>query len=207
MQFNFKEYQRIVDIGGGHNSFNLSTDVVDWRIEQCKEGKRYFELDVSSDRLPFNDGEIDFIYCRHTLEDLHNPFFALREMRRVGKRGYIETPHVITELRKETQSPLWRGYAHHFWYVWSVKNTIKLLPKSQAVGLVQLNDEELGKIQEKFPNTINHYFVWETPFEIERYINMIDFDYTKTYHEIIQKAIVESIEHQNTVVTYTNQSA
>lgn len=206
MQFELKNFKRILDIGGGHHALDLATEVADWRIEEKRNGKVYHEMDVCSEPLPFGDGEIDFVYCRQTLEDLSNPVYALQEMRRVGKYGYIETPHVLTELRLGIQNPDWRGWAHHNWFVWSVHNTIKLLPKSTALGLILLDDAELSKVTEKiFPdsdyNMSCHSFFWSSPFAIKRYINGKDFDFSIDYGRMIQTAIQESVTY-HTIIRY-----
>jgi ubiquinone/menaquinone biosynthesis C-methylase UbiE len=50
--------------------------------------------------LPYEDKEFDFVYCRHVLEDLIYPFRVIKEMQRVAKAGYIETPSPMAELKK-----------------------------------------------------------------------------------------------------------
>ena len=47
---------------------------------------------LSARELPFRDTTFDFVYCSQVLECVKNPLAACREIMRVGKRGYIETP-------------------------------------------------------------------------------------------------------------------
>jgi len=203
MELQLKNFKRILDVGGGHNVFNLATDVVDWRLEEKVNGRQYHRLDVCTDRLPFADQEIDFVYCRHALEDMHNPEFVLREMNRVARCGYIETPHILTELRKGVQSDNWRGWMHHFWFVWSVGNTLKLLPKSTAInGYLMIDDLALRKIEESLLDEFgiaNHFFMWENGFDYKVYKNGIDFDYTSDYAKLVELAADESIKYRNIV--------
>jgi hypothetical protein len=35
---------------------------------------------------------LDVAICRHTLEDIANPVFLCRELSRVSRAGYVETP-------------------------------------------------------------------------------------------------------------------
>ena len=206
MEFQLEKFKRILDVGGGHNALELATDVIDWRLEDQLNGRHYYRLDVCTDKLPFADREIDFVYCRHALEDFHNPEFALREMRRVARCGYIETPHILTELRKGVQSEAWRGWMHHFWFVWSVGQTIKLLPKSTAInGFLKINDEELAKLEKSLLDKLgiaNHFFMWENGFDYKVYKNGIDFDYTVDYSDLIMLALEESVKYRS-IVKYT----
>lgn len=66
------------------------------------------------------------------LEDLCNPFTALEEIRRVAKRGFIETPHRGLEscFTLSNHLGLFPGWGHHRWMFETVgKNTIKVIPK------------------------------------------------------------------------------
>jgi SAM-dependent methyltransferase len=47
--------------------------------------------------LPFKDKSFDFIIARHILEHLDQPEVFLKELQRVGKAGYIETPSSFSE--------------------------------------------------------------------------------------------------------------
>jgi len=40
--------------------------------------------------FPFADGEVDFVVCSHTLEDIRDPLWVCSELTRVAKAGYIE---------------------------------------------------------------------------------------------------------------------
>ena len=54
------------------------------------DGKPVYQCSIEN--LPFADSEFDFVYCSHVLEHVDNPEAACRELMRVAKRGYIETP-------------------------------------------------------------------------------------------------------------------
>jgi hypothetical protein len=87
--------------------------------------------DISRDRLPFGDQEVDFLYCRHTLEDLLDPAWALQEIRRVAKSGWIETPSAAAELCRGVDGarPPWRGYMHHRSLFWVEGKTLMTCAK------------------------------------------------------------------------------
>jgi SAM-dependent methyltransferase len=68
------------------------------------------------DPLPFEDETFDFVVCSHTLEDVRDPLRVCREMLRVGKAGYVETPSRLEEQSYGFQGP-WAGWGHHRWLV------------------------------------------------------------------------------------------
>ncbi len=112
-------YKDILEIGPGIIPFSLATKVIG-----CNERiKNYIDLDIDINKLPFDDKSLDFTYSRHTLEDIQNPDFAMNEIIRVSKSGFIETPSPLIEITKgvdifpETNS--YAGYCHHRYIVWS----------------------------------------------------------------------------------------
>lgn len=66
--------------------------------------------------LPFGDDQFDFVVCSHTLEDVRDPLQVCREMVRVAKAGYIETPSRLEEQSYGFQGS-WVGWGHHRWLV------------------------------------------------------------------------------------------
>ena len=112
----------ILDVGG-NRVFTLPGAVsAGWEGE--------IKVDLNCDTLPFGDKEVDFVYSRHTIEDLAYPAHILREMNRVGKAGYIETPSIKAELTRGVDACGYhRGYAHHRWYVTPSDDTLVLIAK------------------------------------------------------------------------------
>ena len=47
--------------------------------------------------LPFKDKAFDFVHCCHVLEHSEDPKKVYKELKRVGKSGYIETPTLLQE--------------------------------------------------------------------------------------------------------------
>ncbi len=109
--------ETVLDIGGGHNPFSRAYHIVDFDLSEGdhRDGQnipdtvkdRYIKADVHC--LPFEDKSIDFIYCSHVLEHVKDPETACRELMRVGKRGFIETPRKWTEF--------FAGYPSHQWLI------------------------------------------------------------------------------------------
>jgi SAM-dependent methyltransferase len=74
--------------------------------------------DISdSEPWPFAAKMFDYVICSHTLEDIRDPVRVCREIVRVGRAGYVETPGAAAEVTRGVESPLWCGWHHHRWLV------------------------------------------------------------------------------------------
>lgn len=105
--FCISAHDRVLDIGSGNLPFPFATHLADIAIESSDvgragevfkylDGRVVYECNVES--LPFADKEFDFICCSHVLEHVESPEKACRELMRVGKRGYIETPSRLKDM-------------------------------------------------------------------------------------------------------------
>ncbi len=110
---------RVLDLGGAAEPFRFGVvtlvDVVEPRDRSAFAS--VVRLDLCREQLPFRDLEFDVCIASHTLEDLYNPFLCLEHMKRVARRGYIETPHrgreaSFTQGTSDAQIP---GWGHHRW--------------------------------------------------------------------------------------------
>lgn len=100
-EFPLRPGDRILDIGSGHLPFPLATELADITTTNHHYGRggaafRYIEgkpvHEVSVEATGFADKAFDFVYCSHVLEHTEEPERACRELMRIGRRGYIETP-------------------------------------------------------------------------------------------------------------------
>jgi SAM-dependent methyltransferase len=89
--------------------------------------------------LPFCDDAFDYIITRHILEHVEEPPAFFREITRVGKAGYIETPSLVWE----SIHPI-RPY--HKWVLLEINGMIKIAPKPPSLYHSVLGSviEELG---------------------------------------------------------------
>ncbi|HDY88047.1 MAG TPA: class I SAM-dependent methyltransferase [bacterium] len=109
--FNIQSGDKVLDMGSGHDPFELATHladiIIDGGIDETAEfgrlhefkhvdGKPVITCDVEN--TPFEDKEFDFVYCSHMIEHVKNPEKACAELMRIGKRGYIEAPAPFKEL-------------------------------------------------------------------------------------------------------------
>jgi hypothetical protein len=98
--------------------------------------------DITRDRLPFDDQSVDFLYCRHTLEDLLDPSWAMGEIARVAKSGWIETPSALAECCRllDAGRPAWRGYMHHRSVFWVEDDTLMTCAKYPLIEHIEISD-------------------------------------------------------------------
>jgi SAM-dependent methyltransferase len=122
---------KILDLGGWAMPCRQATHIVDiMPFETLRTGlaygfgemrlqpDHYHQIDLGKgEPLPFPDKFFDFAICRHTLEDIANPVFVCRELSRVSRAGYVETPHRVYESTKGVERHQWAGHYHHRWLV------------------------------------------------------------------------------------------
>jgi len=102
--FDIRPEEMVLDVGCGAYPFpyatmlvDLYTDKSEHRHEDLKtNGKPFQRADIN--HLPFEDKSYDFVYCSHVLEHVDDPKCACEELMRVGKRGYLETPSLMTDV-------------------------------------------------------------------------------------------------------------
>lgn len=199
-----KNYKHIVEIGPGFVPFSLANTFIG-----CNETiSNYISLDIDENPLPFGDKEVDFIYCRHVLEDIQNPNFVLKEMIRCSKSFYVETPSPLVEITKGVDSTreahLYSGYHHHRYMVWSnkKKNQVYFLPKYSNIidNFWQTLPDGINFLKD--PRYWNNYFLWEEgmdPPQIIVYKNGVNMgvqgNFIQEYVDLLYNASLESIEN------------
>ncbi len=147
------------------------------------------ETDITRDRLPFDDQSVDFLYCRHTLEDLLDPQWTLSEIARVAKSGWIETPSVMSELCRgvDAGSPSYRGYAHHrsiFWNEVDTLVTCAKYPLAEYLSVDGIVDSEwLGDM-----GVWNTVHCFSGPLQWKQLRHEVDYHLPHGYLDILRRA-------------------
>lgn len=183
---------KVLEIGASHVQFPRATMFVDFQDVPGIPPERLVKCDIATDRLPFPDKYFDFVYCRHTLEDLHNPFPACEEMSRVAKAGYIETPSPIAELCRGVDggSPAYRGYHHHRFIIWEVDGRLNFVSKYPLVEYLRFEEDaaipEWLRVGAKYWNT---YYLWDDRVDFKHHQNSLDFDMMKDYQLLLCAAL------------------
>jgi hypothetical protein len=183
--------KNVLEIGPGDVPFPSATHTIGY-----SEKVNYTEIDIDTQKIPFGDHFFDFTYCRHVLEDIQNPDFAMSEMFRVSKCGYIETPSPLVEVTKGVDNfgdAKYRGYIHHRYIVWSHNNTVYFLPKYPIIEYSIPEDEPMSHLL-KFPGYWNNYIVWNADTKVVVYKNGVNMKINKDYAKLINRAVEESIQ-------------
>lgn len=80
-------------------------------------------IQADAENLPFADKEFDYVICKQVLEHADDPARFIRELTRVGRAGYIETPSLIGEFLFPKAS--------HRWVLLDIDDRIVLYEKSR----------------------------------------------------------------------------
>ncbi len=187
---------RVLEVGPGRQPFSRATAFVDWLAHGAVSDDRLVRLDFQKEPLPFDDKAFDFVYCRHVLEDLYDPFHLCDEMSRVAKAGYIEVPSPGSEICRgiDGGSPRWRGYHHHRYFVWNHEGVLHFLTKYPLVEYLEFGgDQEIVRIMRQHPLLWNAYLPWEGEIKYRYLQHDIDYQITRNYHEFVATAVNQSL--------------
>lgn len=99
------ELEIVLDLGSGAAPWSQSNVLVD-RFYVDPTGERsgapiYKDsrplIIADGERLPFKDGSVQYIFCRHVVEHATDAAKFLEEISRVGQAGYLECPNPLLE--------------------------------------------------------------------------------------------------------------
>jgi len=184
---------RVIDVGAGYLPFpraNVLADIVE--PQGKRPDQKFVRCDVGAERLPFPDKHFDFVFCRHMLEDMADPFSALAEIARIGKSGYIETPSPIAELCRGVDggSPPWRGYNHHRYVVWVHQGELRFVSKYPLVEY--LPEMDVAGLLRQGPVYWNTYLLWSDTIRVAHRQNPTHFVLPQDYAPELAQAIAQS---------------
>jgi SAM-dependent methyltransferase len=161
----------VLDVGSG-SSPHPAADVLLERYLDPKHRYSAMVIDrptVLADacKMPFHDKAFDFVIAFHVLEHVPDPALFLRELQRVGKAGYIETPNAIFERLVP--------YDVHLLEVMEIKDKLLIHKKASAKPDHFLNELDLIKHSAKWnrlfygnPKLFHVRYFWqgEIAFEV-----------------------------------------
>lgn len=112
-QANLPRNAKVLEIGSGHNPWPRSNVLCDLYPYDDTERSGPIKIDnrpffvVDAAKLPFPDKSFDFIFCSHLAEHIDDIASFFKEIQRVGKAGYIETPNYLFEQAVGTTTHVW----------------------------------------------------------------------------------------------------
>jgi uncharacterized protein YbaR (Trm112 family) len=127
----------VLEIGSGDRPNPRSDVLVDRFIEDNTERGGNLRIDrplvvADAHQLPFKDRSFDYVVCYHILEHMDDPAQFIREITRVGKRGWIQSPSEIAEKLFH--------WSFHRWYVNQIDGRLILHPNTGAETFGDLFD-------------------------------------------------------------------
>lgn len=174
---------RVLDIGGAESVFPRANAVLDAvayaarkrqmqpELPECFGESDWLVGDICDEKVwnAIPDQSFDFVICSHTLEDIRDPLFVCKQMIRVGRAGYLETPSRFVECARAHDEDMEAGWGHHRWILDVEGDRLIFTPK---MGWAHHFDY-LGKARRKLlQNRFNIYTAvhWEGGFDyIERF--------------------------------------
>ena len=164
---------RVLEIGGAANPFpraNVVCDITFASSAQRNGAPAVIREDVTyvespAEKLPFDDGTFDFVYCTQVLEHVRDPERACREISRVAPRGFVEVPSRFGELINGNPSHRWVIDRDGDTLLFCGRNFLDHPLRNFFYGVI-LTDPELRRLAEvEFRNLINHQILFQSPLE------------------------------------------
>lgn len=184
-RFRKPSQRRVLDVGSGHRPHEDATHLVDLLPEDDSErGKPIQQLGLplllaNVESLPFKDKSFDYVYASHVLEHTQNPEAACRELMRIARAGYIETPSPFYEQGYNYPNPE-RGWPFHRWFVYLGEgDTLTFEPKTartieqfcdcrhgQFVRHIYESMKDLNELHRALPRECNYTVLhWKDEFK------------------------------------------
>jgi len=163
----------VLDVASGGKPYWRSDVLIDKFVFDNSE--RDADLIIDRDfvvgdvtKLPFKDKTFDFVIARHILEHLSDPESFLKELQRVGRAGYIETPSSFSESLF--------GWPFHFWEIDVVEGILEIKTKNKIqnnqlkkIGKCFDVDKNLKRFSFENRNLFFTAFYWEDSIHFNIY--------------------------------------
>ena len=162
MKWDIQPGSKVLDIGSGQYPFRLATHLADMHMNETvhrqstrliRDGRPMLCFDVS--HTPFRDKAWDFVFLSHVIEHVEEPWVALREISRIGKRGYIEAPAKMSDALFNFA----KIEGLHKWHAAVAGGVLVLMEWSQAERRDMGTDYFLNCLHSSFQNEVQSYFI------------------------------------------------
>ena len=101
---------KILDIGCGYTANIYANTFADAQDLSSFYKEKNF-VRITENKLPFQDNEFDFVITSHVIEHVKDLDFFLKEIQRVGKKGYIEVPNKLED------NLVFENKKEHIWHL------------------------------------------------------------------------------------------
>jgi hypothetical protein len=182
----------VLDIGGWASPFNRANYILDAEPYETRGFYRTFggapfqgpaeehftkatwiQRDICDHTpYPFADKSIEFVICSHTLEDVRDPLWVCREMARIARRGYIETPSRIAETTRGWEHPRLAGLSHHRWFVDMSDSRVRFTMKFHRVHSHWRLSFPHDYLLSLPPEERVQWLFWEDRFDVEEVVTI-----------------------------------
>jgi hypothetical protein len=187
------EGAKVLDVGPGGAPFKRATHSVDF--VDIPGAPNLMKCDLANEPLPYADKSFDFVFARHILEDMYNPFHLIKEMSRVGKAGYIECPSPMAEIGRGVDggSPPFRGYHHHRYIVWVFGKELRFISKYAFLEYLKFDEPAIDAAL-KTDRYWNSYYLWTGDIKVVHRQSPLDYNIPKDYALVLNEAMERSKE-------------
>jgi len=159
----------ILDIGCGYGANKYATTVCDIQDLSKHYPEKIFTRLVEK-RLPFKDGEFDFVIASHVMEHVDDIEFFISELERVSKQGYIELPTMLED------NLVFENKKDHLWHMDFDDVDLKLLISKKVQYFEPiLTVSSIKKLNKIFRRSFIIELYWENKidYKIDKLINKI----------------------------------
>lgn len=125
--------KEILDAGSGARPYAQATVLCDLHVKASQhregipaklDGRPFVCCDLH--HLPFKDLTFDFVYCWHVLEHVAHPNRVLKELKRVGRKGFAAAPSKLWQF-------MFPNNPSHHWII-GAKGTHKRLQHNRPLA-------------------------------------------------------------------------
>ena len=168
----------ILDIGCGYGANKYATTVCDIQDLSKHYPEKIFTRLVEK-RLPFKDGEFDFVIASHVMEHVDDIEFFISELERVSKQGYIELPTMLED------NLVFENKKDHLWHMDFDDVDLKLLISKKVQYFEPiLTVSSIKKLNKIFRRSFIIELYWE---------NKIDYKIDKLINKIFKKISIAQL--------------
>lgn len=120
---------KVLDVGSGSNPTKRANVLLEKFIHNNEHRRGHLKIyphqifvEGDGENMPFKNKEFDYSICSHVLEHVSDPDKFMKELMRVSKKGYIETPSLIGEILAPKET--------HKWVVLNINNRLVFFEKT-----------------------------------------------------------------------------